>query len=330
MHQRLFIKSVEMVGITAMSLLVMNKRALCCCSVLVGVLLPIPASLAAAPIIASTQADRILLKQDTAEMTVPIPSGYVLTKHQRINIKQLPALAERKLLAAFVKRVDKSNEYQVAPQPQQSGPAYYFVYVPKLSYQAATSSNVVDYLAEFYSAQLFQQVSETQRYAMLRPDDATLTITWADLAPHVESKQKRDTQTLANCIHTAVYQKDGMLVMFDTIESCGIDAASVKTSGETWLERIKSANEPLPYVEQLLAEKLAEEELLAAAAAAGEKETTENVADEAAVADERVDDEAVEKKPMSPIAWLFIGALLGSGLLLLFGALKQRLGERQR
>lgn len=329
MHQRLIIKSVEVRGKTAMRLFVPNKRALCCSSVFIGLfiglLMPISASWAAAPIIAVTQEDRILLKQDDVEMSVPIPAGYVSTNYRRINLKPLPMLAERKLLAAFVKRIDKSNEYQVAPQPQQNGPAYYFVYAPKLSYQAATSSNIVDYLAEFYSGQLFEQVSATQRYAMLRPDEDTLTITWADIAPHSEGEPEASAQASENCIHTAAYQKGEMLVMFDTIEACGIDAASVKAHGEAWLERIKSANEPLPYVEQLLAEKLAEEAELAARKAANEAKD-KPVADSAAKAQSQ-DAEPLANEPMSPVVWLLMGALLGIGLWLLSTALKQRLDE---
>lgn len=272
--------------------------------VLPGLFISLSIGNAAAPIITAKHDDRILLGQGDVEMVVPIPSGYILTNHRRINYKTLPSLQERNMLAAFEKRVDKSNEYLVEPEAEQPAALYYLVYVPRLNYAAATSPDLLAWLEQAYMDYGFERVSETERIAILRPDEDALTVTWADLTQKPEIATALPTVSAANCLHTAAYRKQGMVVMFDTIATCGADAASVKLQGENWLQRIRSANEPLPYSKRLLAEKAAQEQQAVAAP-------------EDPAASETADKAVTEPRPKaahgtwSRILWLLGGAVFG-------------------
>ena len=224
-------------------------------AILLGSMLTLSSSIAATPIITSTQDERITLKVDGVEIAVPIPTGYVRTNHQSILLSKLPVIQDRRIVAAFKQAIDANNVYQVAPEPGQSKPLYYLIYAPKLDAAAARQDDLLAYLETAYFQQGFDKVGATQRFAIQRTDANTLSVTWVDLNQYAVAGENSMQATPANCINTAVYRKNKALIMFDTIEDCGLDADSVRTHGEAWVQRIKTANEPLTYAESLLAEE---------------------------------------------------------------------------
>ncbi|MDX1497912.1 MAG: hypothetical protein R3352_10180 [Salinisphaeraceae bacterium] len=211
--------------------------------------------MAAAEVTASHK-DRIVIKHQKEEIVVPIPEGYEKTNFRRLQLDSLPMVQERQILAAFVPKITAHNEYSVTPEPGHTRPSYYLVYRPKLDFNPRQVDDLLARLADQYYKKAFDEVSEEQRFALQRLDESTLSVTWVNAAAFsLNADAQEAAAPSVNCINTTAYQKGKAVLMFDTLEACGLNASAIKNHSQDWLKRIKSANEPLSYGQQLLKEK---------------------------------------------------------------------------
>ncbi len=285
------------------------------CLLLLAGLLVHSVAVAALPIITSSQDERITLKIGNVEIVVPIPAGYELADYKTIPLGSLPVLQERRMVALFRRTINASNVYQVKPGEDKSEPLYYLIYVPKLT----ASGHGDDPLTQL-EARLFEHgaeiVGESQRYALQRTDANTLSVTWADLSQYAVSANAGLKAGSVNCINTVAYLKATALLMFDTLEACGLNAQRVKSHGEAWAKQIKQANEPPSYVQQLLSEKGIDDVTDLASNEQAEETTgkaSKEVATGTAPAKPHTGQEAGtnEARPYSRFLWLIAGAFAG-------------------
>ncbi|MGB1580944.1 MAG: hypothetical protein ACPHER_05510, partial [Nevskiales bacterium] len=121
--------------------------------ILLSIIFSLPGALANAAELDASFKDRVIIKYQGEEITVPIPAGYELSNFRRLQLGSLPQLQERHMLAAFVPIITPNNEYSVAPEPGHSRPSYYLVYRPRLESNPGDAAELLTKLEkQFYEA----------------------------------------------------------------------------------------------------------------------------------------------------------------------------------